>query len=291
MFSYFDKVEAYDTPRPDRRIRTRSRPRRTNARVAAGPAVRRSLPARAVDVLPRRRRVQQRRRLPEPRRPRDARAAADHAALREQPAHAEQRPATAATAAASARTSTTTSRTTWRARAYRSSTARRRSTRRSTICYCHDNRVNDLSWCTQSDAGESFQEVVDHYRLGWLQRYPQVYFRNYRAAGPARGYSQNSVVDAVKIYQHLFFRYNYEGAAFRNSTGPLGYHDQLFASADVIELARPRSSARPTSARTSSTPTDKIYRQVSTDPNDRRRRRVRCIRARRSTCGARIRTA
>jgi hypothetical protein len=30
--------------------------------------------------------------------------------------------------------------------------------------YCHDNRVNDLSWCTTFDAGESFQETVDHYR-------------------------------------------------------------------------------------------------------------------------------
>ena len=68
----------------------------------------------------------------------------------------------------------------------------------------------------------------------WLQRYPQVYFRNYRRSGPARGNSQNNVVDAVKIYQHLFFRYNYEGAAFRNSRGPLGYFDQLFASADVM---------------------------------------------------------
>jgi len=100
--------------------------------------------------------------------------------------------------------------------------------------YCNDNRYDDLSWCTRFDAGESFQEVVDHYRLSWAQRYPQAYFRNYRAAGPARGYSQSSVVDAVKIYQHLFFRYNFEGLTFRRSTGPLGFQDQLLASADVL---------------------------------------------------------
>ncbi len=100
--------------------------------------------------------------------------------------------------------------------------------------YCNDNRQNDLSWCTTFDAGESFQEVVDHYRLGWVQRYPNVYFRNYDRLGPRKGYSQNTVVDAVKIFQHLFFRFNFEGNDFRNSIGPLGYADQLFASADVF---------------------------------------------------------
>ena len=63
--------------------------------------------------------------------------------------------------------------------------------------YCNDNRVNDLSWCTTNDAGESFLEVLDHYRLSWLQRYPQSYFRNYRLNGPARGGSLASVIDAV----------------------------------------------------------------------------------------------
>jgi hypothetical protein len=100
--------------------------------------------------------------------------------------------------------------------------------------YCPDNRVNDLSWCSAFDAGESFQEVIDNYRQAWLNSYPEAYFRNYRSAGPARGYSQASVIDAVKIYQHLFFRYNYEGAAFQMSQGALGFSDQLLASADTL---------------------------------------------------------
>jgi hypothetical protein len=100
--------------------------------------------------------------------------------------------------------------------------------------YCHDNRQVDLSWCTTFDAGESFLEVIDHYRLGWLQRYPQLYYRNFRLSGPRRGSSLSTVVDAVNIYQHLFFRRNYEGEAFVNSRQPLGYIDQLLASADAL---------------------------------------------------------
>jgi hypothetical protein len=154
---------------------------------------------------------------------------------------------------------------------YRAATAYRSSTRDPEYApvlyrYCHDNRVDDLSWCTKSDAGESFQEVVDHYRLGWLQRYPQVYFRNYRRSGPTRGYSQSTVIDAVKIYQHLFFRYNFEGAAFRNSTGPLGYQDQLLASADVLNWLAEIIGAPDVGSYTFDAE-EKIYRQTSSDPN------------------------
>jgi hypothetical protein len=64
--------------------------------------------------------------------------------------------------------------------------------------YCHDNRLNDLSWCSQSDAGESFQEVVEHYRRSWRERYPRAYFRNFRASGPAKGSSYDTVVEAYR---------------------------------------------------------------------------------------------
>lgn len=99
--------------------------------------------------------------------------------------------------------------------------------------YCDDSRVNDLSWCTMFDAGESFLETVAHYRTQWLQQYPRQYFRNFRLNGPSRAYSQMFVPDAVKIYQHLFFRRNFE-EGFTNNRGPLGYNDQLLASADVF---------------------------------------------------------
>ncbi len=101
--------------------------------------------------------------------------------------------------------------------------------------YCHDNRVTDLSWCTPFDEGESFQEVIEHYRRSFRERYPRAYFRNYRATGPERGAAYSNVVDAVKIYQHLFFRLSYEGAAYRNDQTPLGFYDQLLASASALD--------------------------------------------------------
>jgi hypothetical protein len=131
--------------------------------------------------------------------------------------------------------------------------------------FCHDNRVDDLSWCTKFDAGESFQEVVDHYRLGWLQRYPSSYFRNFRRSGPARGASSGTVVDAVKIYQHLFFRFNFEGNSFRNSTGPLGYADQLFASADVLNWLG-EIIAAPDVGSYAYDEERNVYTQISRDP-------------------------
>lgn len=100
--------------------------------------------------------------------------------------------------------------------------------------FCDGTRTSDISWCTQFDAGESFQEVVEHYRRGWLERYPQAYFRNFRRSLPERGASWGSVAEAVKIYQHLFFRSNFEGAAYNADQGPLGFYDQLYASADVL---------------------------------------------------------
>jgi hypothetical protein len=150
------------------------------------------------------------------------------------------------------------------ARAYRSSTSTP-AYAPITYLYCNDNRVNDLSWCTRQDAGESFQEVVDHYRIKWLQAYPQVYFRNYKLSGPSRGYSQSTVIDAVKIYQHLFFRYNFEGDSFRQSTGPLGFRDQLAASADVMNWLSEIISAPDVGTYTYDK-SDKTYHQTSTDP-------------------------
>jgi hypothetical protein len=132
--------------------------------------------------------------------------------------------------------------------------------------FCPDNRVNDLSWCTPSDAGESFQESIDHYRLSWGNRYPQTYFRNFKRYGPSRGASDGAVADAVKIYQHLFFRYNNEGAAFQNRIGPLGYTDQLLASVDTLNwlaeiIGMPDVGAYRFDADSHS------YRQFSSDPD------------------------
>jgi len=99
--------------------------------------------------------------------------------------------------------------------------------------FCQDGRINDLSWCTPFDAGESFLEVVEHYRQRWQDNYPARYFRNYRAGGPNKGYASGSIIDATKIYQHFVFRNFYE-AGFRGDPGALGYLDHLFASVDVF---------------------------------------------------------
>lgn len=104
--------------------------------------------------------------------------------------------------------------------------------------FCPDDRVDDISWCSRFDAGESFQEAVDHWRRGFEERYPgSTYFRHYLSFGrgggaPGRG-SRGSIIDAVKIYQHFIFRYFYE-PGYSTSTGPLGIDDQYLASIDIM---------------------------------------------------------
>ncbi|MET0385920.1 MAG: zinc-dependent metalloprotease [Polyangiales bacterium] len=133
--------------------------------------------------------------------------------------------------------------------------------------YCHDNRVGDLSWCTRSDAGESFSEVIEHYRRSWRERYPRTYFRHFSAAGPEKGGSYSSVIDAVKIYQHMFFRQGFEGPEFTDSVAPLGFQDQILASAATLDWLAEIIGAPDVGSYTLDT-RDNVYRQVSRDPND-----------------------
>ncbi|HEX7480221.1 MAG TPA: zinc-dependent metalloprotease [Polyangiales bacterium] len=154
--------------------------------------------------------------------------------------------------------------------AYSAGTAYRRSTETAKYApvnylYCHDNRATDLSWCTTFDAGESFQEVVEHYRRSFRERYPRAYFRNYRAAGPSKGAAYPNVVDAVKIYQHMFFRQSYEGAAYRRSLAPLGMYDQLFASAATLDWLGEIIGA-PDVGSYDFDALDNVYRHISPDP-------------------------
>jgi hypothetical protein len=131
--------------------------------------------------------------------------------------------------------------------------------------YCHDNRLNDLSWCSTSDAGESFQEVIEHYRRSWRERYPRAYFRNFRASGPAKGSSYDTVVEAVKIYQHMFFRQNFDGPAYRSRLGSAGYYDQLFASASTLDWLT-EIIGMPDVGNYKLDAAAKIYRQDSSEP-------------------------
>ena len=99
--------------------------------------------------------------------------------------------------------------------------------------FCPDDRTNDISWCNRFDAGESFREVIDHYRRLWEERYPETYYRRFRREGARSGGTVWMVQDAAKIYQHLFFRFNFE-PGFSLNTGPLGFDDQFFASIDAM---------------------------------------------------------
>ncbi len=99
--------------------------------------------------------------------------------------------------------------------------------------YCPDDRTNDISWCNQFDAGESFREVIDHYRRSWEERYPERYYRRFQRDGASDGGSVGMVRDAAKVYQHLFYRYNFE-PRFAFDTGPLGFDDQFLASIDAM---------------------------------------------------------
>ena len=99
--------------------------------------------------------------------------------------------------------------------------------------FCADERTDDISWCTRYDAGESFQESIDHARRSWLESYGPTYYRRFRRGGARSGGATGAIIDAAKIYQHLFFRLNFE-PGFRSNSGPLGLEDQFYASVDAM---------------------------------------------------------
>lgn len=99
--------------------------------------------------------------------------------------------------------------------------------------FCSNPRVSDISWCNMFDAGESFQESIDHFRQLWQEGYPRNYFRNYRRGFGSGSRALRYILDATKMYQHLFFRYFFE-PDFRRQIGPLGFNDQYLASIDAM---------------------------------------------------------
>ncbi|MFK7991942.1 MAG: hypothetical protein AB8I08_38350 [Sandaracinaceae bacterium] len=99
--------------------------------------------------------------------------------------------------------------------------------------FCSNSRTGDISWCNTFDAGESFQETIDHFRQVWQEGYPRNYWRNYQRGFSSGARSTRYIVDAAKMYQHLFFRFFFE-PDFRRETGPLGFNDQYLASIDAM---------------------------------------------------------
>lgn len=130
--------------------------------------------------------------------------------------------------------------------------------------YCNDERTSDISWCSRFDAGESFQEAVDNWRRGWEYSYPTRYYRRYQRNGAQPGGIYGSMLDAVKLYQHLFFRY-FNEPEFRSQVGSLGFNDQYLASIDVMNWLVEVASL-PDVGSYEFDATANIYRQISDTP-------------------------
>ncbi|MEO0324702.1 MAG: hypothetical protein AAF447_17200 [Myxococcota bacterium] len=101
--------------------------------------------------------------------------------------------------------------------------------------FCSDRRSIDLSWCTRQDAGESFQEAIDHFKRSFYERYAGSAYRRFRPGGARTGTSIGSIFEMAKIFQHLYFRLFFE-PGFRENSGPLGFDDQLNASLDGMNF-------------------------------------------------------
>jgi len=101
---------------------------------------------------------------------------------------------------------------------------------------CSNDRLADISWCNQFDRGSTFREVVQNMRDSYNRYYP---WRNFRRHRPSFGQFSAassiaaSMYDAVKIYQHLLYRYFYE-EDFSARTGALGFWDEMLASVDTM---------------------------------------------------------
>lgn len=101
---------------------------------------------------------------------------------------------------------------------------------------CSNERLADISWCNQFDRGSSFREVVQNMRDGYNRYYPWRNFRRHRPtfSQVSSAYAVSaSMYDAVKIYQHLLYRYFYE-EDFSARTGALGFWDEFLASVDTM---------------------------------------------------------
>jgi hypothetical protein len=132
--------------------------------------------------------------------------------------------------------------------------------------YCHDRRINDLSWCSTGDAGESFMEAVDHWRTNWYDTYPMAYYRRFRRTNRLGGTSRGMMFDAGKIYQHWLYRFIYE-QGFRSDAGPLGVIDQYDASVLAMNWMM-EIATLPDAGVYQLNEEENVWRQVSSDFRD-----------------------
>jgi len=78
--------------------------------------------------------------------------------------------------------------------------------------FCSDDRTQDISWCTTFDEGESFVEVMHHFRDRWERSYPFVNFRRYRRFFDTSAIYTNfsTYASIAKVMSHFYYRYIYE---------------------------------------------------------------------------------
>ena len=75
--------------------------------------------------------------------------------------------------------------------------------------FCSDERTGDISWCSRFDEGESFREIMNHYRERWVRSYPFSNFRRFRwNFSGANNFS--TYADIAKVMSHFYYRYFYE---------------------------------------------------------------------------------
>lgn len=107
--------------------------------------------------------------------------------------------------------------------------------------YCEDYRgvLRTLPWCNQFDEGDSFREMVRNAQEAYDRSYIFAGFRRYRRTFDTGAYIQNLLrywMPLVNIEQNLVYRYQSEGASFRNETGPWGFQDEFLATADTLNF-------------------------------------------------------
>jgi len=78
--------------------------------------------------------------------------------------------------------------------------------------FCSDDRTQDISWCTRFDEGETFVEIMHHFRDRWERSYPFTNFRRYRHFFDINNVYGNfsTYTSIAKIMSHFYYRYFYE---------------------------------------------------------------------------------
>ena len=116
-----------------------------------------------------------------------------------------------------------------------------------TYQFCTDQRAagggqapGTLGICSRFDAGDSYREIVRNVVESYERMYLWTNFRRYRSSFDLSPYIFNSLIGnrliiLQNLSQNLLFRYESD-LEFRGQSGPFGFEDQYFATADVLNF-------------------------------------------------------